>query len=163
MFKKQSIGLPVVGTGVAALLLTSAVQAGYGLNMTRRVTPISQEIYSLHMLIFGICIVIGVAVFSVMAWSIIHHRKSRGALAANFHESTTVEIAWTVVPLLILIAIAVPATGTLLDLEDARVEAAAAAVPSVADQEWSLRDLPVNGAAASRDSNSAAGTAFEYR
>ncbi len=161
MFKKQSIGLPVVGTGVAALLLTSAVQAGYGLNMTLGVTPISQEIYSPHMLIFGICVVTGVAVFSVMAWSIIHHRKSRGAVPANFHESTTVEIAWTVVPLLILIAIAVPATGILLDLEDARANAAAAA--SATDQEWSMQDLPVNGAAASRDSNSAAGTAFEYR
>ncbi|MCP4331387.1 MAG: cytochrome c oxidase subunit II [Gammaproteobacteria bacterium] len=108
---------------MVALLLTSAVQAEYGLNMTRGVTPISQETYSLHMLIFGICVVIGVAVFSVMAWSIIHHRKSRGAVAANFHESTTVEIVWTVVPLLILIAIAVPATGTLLNLEDAKANA----------------------------------------
>ncbi|MCP4470845.1 MAG: cytochrome c oxidase subunit II [Gammaproteobacteria bacterium] len=270
------MGLPVVGTGMAALLLTSAIQAEHGLNMTPAVTPISQEIYSLRMLIFGICVVIGVAVFSVMAWSIIYHRKSRGAVAANFHESITVEIAWTVMPLLILIAIAiaVPATGTLLDLEDARtnaditvqvtgiqwkwkytfideevsfvsslaqssrdvikdpggnenyllevgkplvlpvgkkirslfhssdvihswsvpelavkqdsipgfmpivvnavsepeykewlagMKAEAAAAASTADQEWSMQDLPVNEVVASRDSNSAAGTAFEYR
>jgi cytochrome c oxidase subunit 2 len=75
------------------------------------------------MLVFWICVAIGVVVFAAMAWSIIHHRKSKGAQAANFHESTTVEIVWTVVPLIILIAIAVPATGTLLDLEDAKTDA----------------------------------------
>ena len=58
-----------------------------------------------------------------MAWSIVYHRKSKGAVAANFHESTAVEIFWTVGPLLILIAIAIPATGTLLDLEDAKTNA----------------------------------------
>jgi cytochrome c oxidase subunit 2 len=58
-----------------------------------------------------------------MAYSIMHHRKSKGAVAANFHESTTVEIIWTVAPLLILIGIAVPATATLLDLEDAKTNA----------------------------------------
>jgi cytochrome c oxidase subunit 2 len=75
------------------------------------------------MLVFWICVVIGVVVFAAMAWSIIHHRKSKGAVAANFHESTTVEIVWTIVPLLILIGIAIPATGTLLDLEDAKTDA----------------------------------------
>jgi cytochrome c oxidase subunit 2 len=91
--------------------------------MTESVTPIGRELYSLHMLVFWICVVIGVVVFAAMAWSIIHHRKSKGAVAANFHESTTVEIVWTVVPLLILIGIAIPATGTLLDLEDAKTDA----------------------------------------
>jgi len=105
------------------MLLTTTANAEYELNMTEGVTPISQQIYGLHMLVFWICVVIGVLVFGVMAWSIIHHRKSKGAQAANFHESTTVEIIWTVVPLVILIAIAVPATGTLLDLEDAKTNA----------------------------------------
>ena len=66
---------------------------------------------------------IGVVVFGAMGYSILHHRKSKGAQAANFHESTTVEIVWTIVPLLILIGIAIPATGTLLDLEDAKTDA----------------------------------------
>ncbi len=109
--------------GVGMILLTSPAFAEYGLNMTEGVTPISQEIYSLHMLVFWVFVGIGIVVFAAMAWSIIHHRKSKGAVAANFHESTTVEIVWTVVPLLILIGIAVPATGTLLRLEDARTNA----------------------------------------
>ncbi|NNE63100.1 MAG: cytochrome c oxidase subunit II [Gammaproteobacteria bacterium] len=91
--------------------------------MTRGVTPISRDLYGLHMIVFWICVVIGIVVFAAMAWSILHHRKSKGAVAAQFHESTTVEIIWTVVPLIILIAIAVPATGTLLDLEDAETDA----------------------------------------
>jgi cytochrome c oxidase subunit 2 len=110
-------------TGLISMLMASVAQAEYGLNMTKSVTPIGRELYSLHMLVFWICVVIGVVVFAAMAWSIIHHRKSKGAVAANFHESTTVEIVWTVVPLLILIGIAIPATGTLLDLEDAKTDA----------------------------------------
>jgi len=105
------------------MLSIPAAQAAYQLNMTEGVTPISKELYSLHMIVLWICVVIGVLVFGAMAWSIIHHRKSKGAVAAHFHESTKVEIVWTVVPLLILIGIAIPATGTLLDLEDAKSDA----------------------------------------
>jgi cytochrome c oxidase subunit 2 len=101
----------------------SAAHAEYALNMTESVTPIGHQLYGLHMLVLWICVVIGVVVFAAMTWSIIHHRKSKGAVAANFHESTTVEIVWTVVPLVILIGIAIPATGTLLDLEDAKTDA----------------------------------------
>ena len=108
-------GLPLA---LFTVLFSNQALAEFGLNMTEGVTPISREIYSLHMLVFWICVVIGIGVFGVMAYSIMHHRKSKGALAADFHESTTVEIIWTLVPLAILIAIAVPATGTLLDLED---------------------------------------------
>jgi len=106
-----------------AMLSMPVAQAAYQLNMTEGVSPISKELYSLHMIVFWICVVIGALVFGAMAWSIIHHRKSKGAVAANFHESTKVEIIWTVVPLLILIGIAIPATGTLLDLEDAKTNA----------------------------------------
>jgi cytochrome c oxidase subunit 2 len=123
IFNKLSRGFSVVATGLVALLSMPVARAEYGLNMTQGVTPISQELYSLHMLVFWVCVVIGVIVFGAMAWSIIHHRKSKGAVAANFHESTTVEVLWTVVPLLILIGIAIPATGTLLDLEDAKTNA----------------------------------------
>ena len=108
---------------VFSVLFASSAQADYQLNMTESVTQLGRDLYGLHMLVLWICVGIGVVVFSAMAWSIIHHRKSKGATAANFHESTTVEVAWTVVPLLILIAIAIPATGTLLELEDAETDA----------------------------------------
>ena len=122
-FKKLSRSGSVILAGLASMLLTSAAQADYKLNMTESVTPIGHQLYGLHMLVFWICVVIGVVVFGAMAWSIIYHRKSQGAQAANFHESTTVEIIWTIVPLLILIGIAIPATATLLDLEDAKTDA----------------------------------------
>jgi cytochrome c oxidase subunit 2 len=123
IFSKMASRYSAFVAGLVTMLLTTTASAEYELNMTEGVTPISQQIYGLHMLVFWICVVVGVLVFGVMAWSIFHHRKSRGAQAANFHESTTVEIIWTVVPLVILIAIAVPATGTLLDLEDAKTDA----------------------------------------
>ncbi|MBK8509404.1 MAG: cytochrome c oxidase subunit II [Candidatus Competibacteraceae bacterium] len=88
--------------------------------MPRGVTAVSREVYDLHMLIFWICVAIGVVVFGVMFWSIFHHRKSRGAVPAQFHESTLVEIVWTIVPMLILIGMAVPATKTLVKMYDAR-------------------------------------------
>jgi cytochrome c oxidase subunit 2 len=85
-------------------------------NMEPGVTEVGHQIHDLHMLILWICIVIGVAVFAVMFYSIFFHRKSRGAIPATFHESTKVEIAWTVVPLVILVLMAIPATTTLLDI-----------------------------------------------
>ena len=92
--------------------------AEYGLNLPKGVTPISRDIYGLHMTIFWVCVGIAVIVFGIMIYSMIYHRKSRGAVAANFHESTTIELIWTAVPLAILIAIAVPATKVLIDLEN---------------------------------------------
>ncbi|MCX2978258.1 cytochrome c oxidase subunit II [Candidatus Marimicrobium litorale] len=88
------------------------------INMSPGVTEVGRQIYDLHMIILGICVVIGVLVFGVMFYSIIYHRKSRGVTPATFHESTKVEIAWTIVPFIILIAMAVPATTTLLDIYD---------------------------------------------
>ena len=123
IFNKLSRRSSSVAMGILSMLAMPAAQAEYKLNMTEGVTPISQQLYGLHMLVFGICVVIGVLVFVVMAWSIFHHRKSKGAVAANFHESTTIEIIWTVAPLLILIGIAIPATATLLDLEDSKTNA----------------------------------------
>ncbi|KZM38496.1 cytochrome B559 subunit alpha [Marinomonas sp. SBI22] len=102
---------------LAALWSVSA-QADWALNMTEGVTEVSRSIYSLHMQIFWICVVIAIAVFSVMFWSIIHHRKSAGAKAEQFHENTTVELIWTIVPVLILVAMAVPATTTLIEMYD---------------------------------------------
>lgn len=88
------------------------------LNMTRGVTEISNEVYTLHMRIFYICCAIGAVVFGVMIVSMFLHRKSRGVKPATFHESTTVEIVWTVVPLVILIAMAIPAARVLIKMED---------------------------------------------
>lgn len=87
-------------------------------NLTPGVTDISQQVYGLHMTIFYICCGIAAVVFGIMLYSLIKHRKSKGAVPANFHESTKVEILWTVIPFLILIVMAVPATKTLVAMED---------------------------------------------
>ncbi|MEM8767654.1 MAG: cytochrome c oxidase subunit II [Pseudomonadota bacterium] len=86
--------------------------------MTPGVTEISRSIFDLHMLIFYICVAIGVVVFGAIFWSLIHHRKSSGQEPAQFHESTRLEIAWTLVPTLILIAMAYPATQVLVAMYD---------------------------------------------
>ena len=86
--------------------------------MTQGVTPISKEIYDMHMLTLWVVTIIGVLVFGVMFWSIFHHRKSKGAKAAKFSHSTTVEIIWTIVPTIIIISLAVPATGLLIRMDD---------------------------------------------
>ena len=83
------------------------------LNMTQGVTAISREVYDLHMLIFWICVVIGLVVFSVMFYSMYAHTKKKNPEAATFHENTKVELAWTIIPFLILIAMAIPASKTL--------------------------------------------------
>lgn len=100
------------------LLFTSALQAASQWDMTPGVTDISQQVFDLHRTILYICIVIGVAVFGMMFWSILRHRKSRGAVASHFHESTTVEIIWTIIPFVILIGMAVPATRVLVAMSD---------------------------------------------
>lgn len=108
--------------GLGALVMQPAALGEdverWGVNMTQGVTPMSRDIYSLHMDIFWWCVGIGVVVFGVMFYTMIVHRKSKGAKASNFHESTTLEIIWTVVPFLILIIMAFPATKTLLKIYD---------------------------------------------
>lgn len=88
-------------------------------NMTEGVTPVSREIQGLHMEMFWWCVAIGVVVFSIMFYSMIMHRKSRGVKPANFHESTGLEILWTAIPLVILVIMAIPATSSLIKLYDA--------------------------------------------
>ena len=110
---------PVARLCVGFVLALVAVGAGADeLNMTPGVTEISRSIFDLHMYIFWICVVIGVVVFGAMFWSLIHHRKSQGVTPATFHESTKLEIAWTLVPTLILVAIAWPATQVLVAMYD---------------------------------------------
>jgi len=102
---------------IAALMSSRAAIAEYGLNMTKGVSTISGDIYSLHMMVFWVCVAIGVVVFGAMLYSIITHRKSKGVKAAHFHESTTVEFIWTGIPILILVAMAIPASKVLIDVE----------------------------------------------
>ncbi|MEE9494554.1 MAG: cytochrome c oxidase subunit II [Gammaproteobacteria bacterium] len=92
--------------------------AEYALNLMPGVTPLSQSAYDLHVLILWICFWIGMVVFGVIFYSVLAHRKSRGAVASQFHESTTMEIIWTVIPFIILIGMAIPATKTLVAMED---------------------------------------------
>ena len=93
-------------------------QAEYTLNLMKGVTKVSNDIYDLHMLILWICVIIGIGVFGAMFYSIYHHRKSKGHKAEQFHENTTVEIIWTIIPTLILVSMAIPATKTMLELDD---------------------------------------------
>ncbi|MGE5651715.1 cytochrome c oxidase subunit II [Noviherbaspirillum sp. UKPF54] len=88
------------------------------LNFQPPVTRIAEDVYSLHNMMLVICLVIFVAVFSVMFYSILKHRKSVGHRPATFHESTAVEIAWTVVPFMIVIGMALPATKTVVAMKD---------------------------------------------
>jgi cytochrome c oxidase subunit 2 len=88
------------------------------INFQPPVTKIAAELYSLHMSMLVLCTVIFVGVFGVMFYSVFMHRKSRGYKAANFHESTTVEIIWTVVPFIIVVLMALPATKTVVAMKD---------------------------------------------
>lgn len=103
---------------MSCLLPLASYASEWRLNMTEGVTDVSQEVFSLHMLIFFICCVIGAIVFITMFISMYLHRKSRGAVASNFHESLTLELLWTIVPALILIVMAYPATKTLYKIYD---------------------------------------------
>ncbi|MTI14927.1 cytochrome c oxidase subunit II [Sansalvadorimonas verongulae] len=104
---------------LTGLTTSPALWAEWAFNMPEGVTDLSRSIYDLHMTIFWITVVIGVLVFGVMFWSVIFHRKSRGAKASEFHESTLVEILWTSIPFAILVVMAIPATKTLIEVYDA--------------------------------------------
>ncbi|TMH33355.1 MAG: cytochrome c oxidase subunit II [Betaproteobacteria bacterium] len=108
---------------LAASLLASsgAVYAEREYNLQTPVTSIAAQIFDLHTYIMWTCVVIFVGVFSVMFYSIFAHRKSKGHQAAQFHENTMVEIVWTVIPFLILLFMAFPATKTVLAMKDASV------------------------------------------
>ena len=103
---------------IISLLIANAANAELQpYNMPVGVTEISHEVFDLHMLIYWICVAIGIVVYGAMVYSIIYHRKSKGYQARSFHESTKVEVAWTLIPLVILIAMAVPASQTLIKME----------------------------------------------
>ena len=105
---------------IVSMLVPLTTLADWEVNMPRGVSPTANAAYDLHMLIFYITVIIGIVVFGVMFYSIYHHRKSKGAKPASFHESTTVEVIWTVIPFVILVGMAIPATKTLIMMEDTR-------------------------------------------
>jgi cytochrome c oxidase subunit 2 len=117
--KLASLALVLVA-GAGTLSARAEEESGWSqLNLPRGVTDISRKIYDLHMTIFWICVVIGVIVFGVMIWSIVTYRKSKGAVPdVTLVHNTKVEIVWTIVPVIILVAMAVPAARTLVEIED---------------------------------------------
>ena len=120
--KKQNtfiVAAAVTAAVIAAfwLMLAAPGYTGNEINMTRGVTSQSELNYHLHMIVLWICVVIGVLVFSAMFVSIVLHRKSKDHEAAKFTHSTKAEIVWTIIPVVILVAIAVPATSALINME----------------------------------------------
>ena len=104
---------------LSLLLSSSWAHADWTVNMREGVTAISRDVYSLHMIIFWVCVVIGVLVFGVMILSMLMHRKSLGVKPADFHHSTKLEIIWTIIPVVILVVMAIPSTATLTSMYDA--------------------------------------------
>lgn len=114
-------GLHIARGACAALafsLFSGLARAEMKLNLQEPITQLGREVYDLHLLMTIVCGIIFVAVFGVMFWSVFVHRKSAGYKAATFHESTTVEILWTIVPVFILLGMAWPATKTILAMRD---------------------------------------------
>lgn len=110
---------PHVWMGLVLWTVFGQANAAWTVNMAPGATEVSNAVFDLHMTIFWICVIIGIVVFGAMFWSMVLHRRSTGQQAAHFHEHTWVEILWTVVPFLILVAMAIPATKTLIDIYDA--------------------------------------------
>lgn len=100
------------------MLLSGQTLAAYQMNLSPGVTSFSQGAYGIHTMVMWICVAIGAIVFGAMIYSIINHRKSKGAVAASFDDNTTVEILWTIIPFVILVVMAIPATKVLLAMED---------------------------------------------
>ena len=119
MFKKA---ITTINKGLAAISLTifssQSFAAWNDINMTQGVTAISKEVFGLHMLIFWICVAIGIVVFGVMFYSMFAFTKKKNPNPSTFHENTKVELAWTIVPFLILVLMAVPASNTLTKIYD---------------------------------------------
>ena len=102
------------------LVAASTANADWALNMPKGVTELSKETYDLHMMVFWWCVAIGVVVFGVMIVSLFKHRKSKGVEPAKFSHSTSAEVIWTVIPVVILLIMAVPAAETMIRSEDSR-------------------------------------------
>ena len=102
------------------LLSAGTANAEWVLNMPKGVTDLSLETYNLHMMIFWWCVAIAIIVFSVMIISLFKHRKSKVVSPTNFSHSTTAEVIWTTIPMIILVLMAVPTAETMVKMEDSQ-------------------------------------------
>jgi len=116
---RQTLSLMAkLGSAILLSVVMSVAHAEWGLNIRPPVTKIGEDIIGLHNAIMWVCLGIFVVVFSFMFYSLYAHRKSKGYEAAKFHHSTRLEVMWTVIPTLILVALAIPSTKTLIAMED---------------------------------------------
>jgi len=119
----QSIGAACLWLLVPALVWAQSSPTDpkpWQLNMTRGVTSTAENAYEAHMIVLWVCVAIGIAVFGAMGYAMFKFRKSKGAVAATFTHNTTAEVIWTVVPILILVLLAWPATAKLIAMYDTR-------------------------------------------
>ena len=105
---------------VTGLLGATASHADWAINMPRGVSELSAETYDLHMTVFNWCVGIAIVVFGAMMFTIVRHRKSRGVAPARFSHSMSAEVTWTIIPIIILLIMAVPAAETMIKIEDSR-------------------------------------------
>ncbi|CAB1277546.1 cytochrome c oxidase subunit II [Candidatus Nitrosacidococcus tergens] len=115
--KRKSLFATIAGS-ISLLLLSGRASAEFGFNLTEGVTPISKEIYGLHMYIGWVCVAIACLVYGLMAWIVVFHRRSKRPVASQFHEHALLEVVWTVIPFVILISIAIPATKAMFRTYD---------------------------------------------
>jgi cytochrome c oxidase subunit II len=107
-----------IAAPLLAILAITPAFADWAIDLQKPNSEVAQQMYDLHIAITVICVVIFIAVFGVMFYSLYAHRKSKGHKAANFHENATIEVIWTVIPFLILLVMAWPATKAVLDMRD---------------------------------------------
>jgi cytochrome c oxidase subunit 2 len=114
---KASVWHRAVVGGIAAVLSQGAL-AEFGFNLQPPASQVAQDVFNLHNLIMLVCLGIFIVVFGAMFYSLLKHRKSKGHQAAHFHENTTVEVVWTVIPFVILMGMAYPAAKVVIDMKD---------------------------------------------
>ena len=102
----------------AALATSQAALAEYGYNLQVPASKVAHDVFQLHNFIMLVCLGIFVVVFGAMFYSLLKHRKAAGHKAANFHENTTVELIWTVIPFVVLMGMAYPAAKVVIDMKD---------------------------------------------
>ncbi len=107
-----------VGIAGAAWAASQPVLAEYAYNLQVPASKVAQDVFDLHNLIMLVCLGIFIVVFGTMFYSLLKHRKSAGHKAAHFHENTTVEVIWTVIPFVILMGMAYPAAKVVIDMKD---------------------------------------------
>jgi cytochrome c oxidase subunit 2 len=118
--KSRPARLAALALALVALAAVPEAMAAWEVNMPKGVTELSDDIWGLHMLIFWVCVAIAVVVFGAMIYSIVKFQKAKGAVPAKFSHSTTLEVVWTAIPIVILVLMAIPSARMLVKLEDTR-------------------------------------------